>query len=146
MVILPLLYMDDGPKEHPELNRAIRVVRYMSAESQLERTAFRPVYPEGNPEQFVKWMFSTLGSAVWPPVEGGLEFGREEQKMIQKTGIPLLPAGVSLVPEKPDVEKGKQVVVSGDDERQMLVVEGYLDAQDAPALIKEWRFPLGRTQ
>jgi len=63
--------------------------------------------------------------------------------MIQKTGMPFLPSGVSLVPDKPDMDKGQQVVVRGDDERQMMIVEGYLDPQDAPVLVKEWRFSLG---
>lgn len=41
IVVLPFLYMDYGSKEYPELNKAIRVVRYMSAERQLQRSAFR---------------------------------------------------------------------------------------------------------
>jgi hypothetical protein len=63
--------------------------------------------------------------------------------MIQKTGIPYLPSGVSLVSNKPDMDRGQQVVVRGDDERQMMVVEGYLDPQETPVLAQEWRFPLG---
>jgi len=58
IVVLPFLYMDYGSKEYPELNKAICVVRYMSAERQLQRSAFRFTYPEGRPEQFVEWMFS----------------------------------------------------------------------------------------
>mgnify|MGYP001024804047 CR=1 FL=1 len=143
IVVLPFLYMDYGSKEYPELNKAIRVVRYMSAERQLQRSAFRFTYPEGRPEQFVEWMFSPIGSAIWPPVAGGGEFSQEEEKMIQKTGIPFLPSGVSLVSNKPDMDRGQQVVVRGDDERQMMVVEGYLDPQETPVLAKEWRFPLG---
>ena len=41
------------------------------------------------------------------------------------------------------MDRGQQVVVRGDDERQMMVVEGYLDPQETPVLAKEWRFPLG---
>lgn len=143
VVVLPLLYMDHSPKEHPQLNQAVRVVRYMSAERQLQRSAFRSAYPEGRPEQFVKWIFSPMGSALWPPREGGGEFSREEQKMLKKTGIPFLPVNVALVAEQLDEERGQQVVVRGDDERQILVVEGYLDPQSDPVLVKEWRFPLG---
>ena len=137
IVVLPLLYMDYGSKEHPELNKAIRVVRHMSAERQLQHSAFRFTYPEGRPEQFVEWMFSPIGSAIWPPVEGGGEFSEEEEKMIQKTGIPFLPSGVSLVSDKPDMDRGQQVVVRGYDERQMMVVVGYLDPQDALVLVME---------
>ena len=132
-----LVVMDYGSKEHPELNKAIRVVRHMSAERQLQHSAFRFTYPEGRPEQFVEWMFSPIGSAIWPPVEGGGEFSKEEEKMIQKTGIPFLPSGVSLVSDKPDMDRGQQVVVRGYDERQMMVVVGYLDPQDALVLVME---------
>ena len=57
--------------------------------------------------------------------------------MIQKTGIPFLPSGVSLVSDKPDMDRGQQVVVRGYDERQMMAVVGYLDPQDALILVME---------
>ncbi|MBC8288334.1 MAG: hypothetical protein H8E42_12740 [Nitrospinae bacterium] len=140
MLVLPLLFMDYGPKEHSELNRAVNVVRYMSADRQLKRTAFRLAYPEGTPEAFVHWMFSPMGAAIWPPVAGGGEFSHEEEEMLRKAGEPFFPSGVSVVARNPDADKGRQVVVRGDDERQMLVVEGYLDPKFSPVLVKEWRF------
>ncbi len=142
VAVLPFLYLDYGSSVYPELNQAIRVVRYISAERQLQSSAFRVVYPEGGPKQFVKWIFSPMGSALWPPTEGGLEFSVEELKMLQKTGTPVLPSGVFLMPEKVDVERGRQLVVRGDDERQVLIVEGYLDPHATSVLVKEWRFPL----
>lgn len=142
LIVLPLLYLDYSPKEHPELNQAIRVVRYMSAERQLLRSGFWSTYPEGSPEQFVDWMFSPMGSAVWPPAEGSGEFSQEEQKMIKRTGIPFLPAGVSVESNSVNEDKGLQIVVRGDGERQMLIIEGYLDPLDDPVLIKEWELPL----
>ena len=141
MIVLPLLYLDYSPKENPELNRAINVLRYMSADRQLKRTAFRMSYPEASPEQFVKWMFSSMGAATWPPFEGGGEFSQEEERMIKKTGMPFFPAGVAVVAIDPDRGRGRQVVVRGDDERQMLVVEGYLDPEAPAVVVKEWKFP-----
>ena len=140
LIVLPILFMDYGPKDHPELNRAIGVVRYMSADRQLKRTAFRMAYPDASPEEFVKWMFSPMGAAVWPPFEGG-EFSQEEEKMIKKTGMPFFPSGISVVAKKPDLGRGRQVVVYGDDERQMLLVEGYLDPKTPAVVVKEWMFP-----
>jgi len=64
--------------------------------------------------------------------------------MIRKTGIPFLPSNVSLVFDEPDENRGQQLVVRGDDERKLLVVEGYLDPQDSPVLVKEWRFSLDK--
>lgn len=141
MIVLPTLFMDYGPKEHPELNRTINVVRYMSADRQLKRTAFQIAYPEESPEKFVEWMFSPMGLSVWPPFEGEGEFTQEEQRMIQKAGMPFFPSGVSVVAKKPDLGRGRQVVVYGDDERQMLMVEGYLDPKAPAVVVKEWMFP-----
>jgi hypothetical protein len=142
LLTLPLFYFDFSPKDNIELRKGISVIRYMSAPRQLKRSGFSATFSEGNAEQFVEWMFSPMGSAIWPPVEGGGEFSHEEEKMIRKTGMPFLPPGISIVPNEPDLERGPQVVVSGDDERQMLVAEGYVDPQEAPVLIKEWEFIL----
>lgn len=141
MVVLPLLYLDYSPKENPELNRAISVVRYMSADRQLKRTAFKMAYPEASPVQFVNWMFSPMGAAAWPPFEGGGEFSQEEEKMIKKAGMPFFPTGVAIVANNPDSDRGMQVVVRGDDERKMLVVEGYLNPEVSAVVVKEWKFP-----
>jgi hypothetical protein len=141
LIVLPFLFLDFGPKEYPELNRAISVVRYMSADRQLKRSAFRLAHPKATPEKFVEWMFSPMGTAVWPPFEGGGEFSQEEQKMIQKTGMPFFPSGVSVVAKNPDLSRGRQVVVRGEDERQILVVEGYLDPEAPAVVVKEWLFP-----
>ena len=143
LLVLPLLYLDFSPKDNVELRKGIAVIRYMSAPRQLKQSAFRSTYSEGRPTQFVMWIFSPMGSAIWPPVEGGGEFSREEEKMIRKTGIPFLPSGVSLVSNEPDLDRGQQVVVRGDDDRHRLIVEGYVNPQDAPVLVKEWQFPSG---
>ena len=144
IIMLPLFYMDYGSKEYPELSRGINIVRHISSDRQLNRSAFPHTYPEGGPEKFVEWMFSPMGSSIWPATEGGMEFSLEEEKMMRKAGIPFLPSGISLVANNPDEDKERQVVISGDDERQMLIVEAYLNPQDVPVLVKEWRFLPGR--
>ncbi len=144
IVMLPLFYIDYGSKEYPELNRGINIVRHISSDRQLKRSAFPHIYPEGGSEKFVEWIFSPIGSSVWPATEGGVEFSREEEKMMRKAGIPFLPSGISLVANNPDEDKERQVVISGDNERQMLIVEAYLDPKDDPVLVKEWRFLPGR--
>ena len=55
--------------------------------------------------------------------------------------MPFFPAGVSVVANNPDLDRGRQVVVQGDDERQMLVVEGYLDPKVPAVVVKEWMCP-----
>jgi len=141
LLVLPLFYLDFGPKENIELRKGIAVVRYMSAPRQLQRSSFLLAYPNGTSEQFLSWMFSPLGVAEWPPYEGGLEFSPEEEAMVRKTGMPFIPAGLVLVFQEPDMEKGRQVVIKADTEQRLLIAEGYEDPEEFPAVMKEWSFP-----
>lgn len=140
ILVLPLFYLDFGPKENVELRKGIAVVRYMSSERQIKRSSFLLAYPEGTPEQFLSWMFSPMGLVEWPPYEGGLEFSPEEERMVKKTGIPFLPKDLLLVPDEPELEKGRQVVIQADNEGRRLIVKGYENPSDLPVVIKEWEF------
>jgi hypothetical protein len=142
LLALPLFYVDFGPKENIELRKGIAVVRYMSAPRQLQRSSFLPTYPNGTSEQFLSWMFSSLGVAEWPPYEGGLEFSPEEEAMIRKTGMPFIPANLVLISQEPDLEKGRQVVIRADN--GLLIAEGYENPEEPPVVIKKMAFPGNR--
>ena len=132
----------EAPPDYPELEKAIRVVRYLSAPNQLQRSSFLVIFHGGQPSDFVTWMFSTFGKAEWPPAEGSLEmenYGWEEA--LQVTGTPVPPREVSFVALKPDPNLKKQIVVKPDDARQKIMVEGYLDPGAAPVLVREWDWP-----
>ncbi len=141
ILMLPFFFYDSSPKDNVELRKGIAVVRYMSAQRQLQRSSFLATYPGGTPEQFLEWLFSPMGAAEWPPYEGGLEFSPEEEKMVRKAGMPFIPAGLLLVPHEPDTEKGMQVVISFDAETRSLIAEGYENPSNPPVLVKEWAFP-----
>ncbi len=141
LLLLPLFYMDFGDTEYPGLQKAERVVRYVSSKRQLKRSSFTAFAGENTPSRFVKWMFSSMGYAEWYMVDAPGEFSAEELKMIKKTGVPLLPPDVAIVPDKPNPERGKQVVVKPDNARNMIIVESYLDPQGAPVRTGEWEFP-----
>ena len=129
----------EAPPEYPELEKAIRVVRYLSAPNQLQRSSFLVVFPGGQPSNFVTWMFSTFGTAEWPPAEGSLEMeGPDWEDALRATGTPIRPREVSLVPLKPDPELKKQIVVKADDVRKKILVAGYLEPGTAPVLVREW--------
>jgi len=140
LMMLPLFYMDCGGPEYPELQKAERAVRYISAKRQLKRSSFAALAGEKTASRFVQWMFSPLGFAEWRIIDQPGEFSREELKMIKKTGVPLIPPGVSIVRDKPDPERGKQAVVKADDAKNMIVVEGYLDSKGPPVRISKWEF------
>ncbi len=141
VLMLPLFFLEESPKDHIDLRKGIAVVKYMSSESQLKRSSFLATYPGGTPEQLLKWMFSPMGAAEWPPREGGLEFSPEEEKMVKRTGVPFIPSGLVLIPNEPDFEKGRQVVIRADTENRLLIVEGYENPSDQYVIEKKWVFP-----
>lgn len=126
---------EQGPEEPVELKRAV-VVKYMMAPNQLKRSSFLAVFPEGKPSDFVIWMFSTFGTAEWPPYEDGDPMELEQAKSIR---MPVIPKDVTLVPREPDPEKGKQIVIKSDDQRGLFIIEGYLNPHVPPVLRREWK-------
>ena len=141
LLMLPLFYIDwGGGGEHPDLERGVRVVRYLSSKNQIKRSSFLIVYPEGKPSDFVKWMFSTLGTAEWPPIEGGPE--EELEEGAKAVGIPLLPKAVRLFAQSPNKDAGKQIVVRGDDARGMIAAEAYLAPGQPSVFTQEWNLTL----
>ncbi|MBE9520035.1 MAG: hypothetical protein IME97_02820 [Proteobacteria bacterium] len=112
----------------------------MIAPKQLERSSFYVIYPEGTPAQFVKWMFSVFGTAGWPPAEDSID--EEALEGARALRIPIIPRDVSIIRDKPDPEVGKQLVVRSDDQKGMVILEGYLSHNQPPALIREWKLPV----
>lgn len=143
LLVLPMLYIDWGTdSDHPQLERAVRAVRYLSAPRQIQRSSFLVVYPEGRPSDFVKWMFSPMGTAEWPPAEDSVDpVTLEQAKSIR---MPVIPANTRIVPEKPSEEKLRQVVVQADDTRGMLMVEAYEDPGRPPVFTREWPLKISR--
>jgi hypothetical protein len=139
LLALPMLYFDYGESDHPELDQAVRAVRFLSSPNQIKRSSFWMIQEEKTPGRFVEWMFSPLGSAVWaPPGQStGLPPGAAKQV---RGAAPQVPRGVRVVPGKPEPDGGRQVVVKADDARGMLVAEAYENPAEAPVFVKEWSF------
>jgi hypothetical protein len=123
--------------EHPELDRACRAIRAMTAPVNLTRSAFPYVCPEAQPSQWVRYFFSGLGKAEWPPTEG-LEFTPDEARAAR---IEALPHDVAIVPLRPQTRSGKQLVLGYDDARGVIVAEAYESAADEPVFRREWPLP-----
>lgn len=145
LIVLPLLFIDWNKKsEYPQLERGVQVVRYLSAPRQLGRSSFPAAYPRGRPSDFVKWMFSTMGTAEWPPAEDGVDQATLEAA--KSLRFPVIPAGLRIVPEKPEpTDKRRQLVVKGDDARGMLVVDAYTHPAGPPVFTREWPLKLPRS-
>jgi hypothetical protein len=128
-----------GQSAPPELEQGAAVVGYMLRPSNLSRSAFCAAFPDGKPSQFVSYMFSQMGSAEWPPSEAWADPAEREQ--MRAIRAPMIPADVTLVPRKPDPKQKKQIVVRADDERAMVVCDGYLDPKSEPVASWEWALP-----
>ena len=140
LLTLPLFFMNwSGGEEYPELEKAGRVVRYMSAPRQLQRSSFMAVYPQGKPSDFVSWMFSELGAAEWPPSEWELD--ETERRGMRSIGMPVIPRDVGIFSTR-RMDAALQIIVKADDSRGMIIVEGFLKPDQPSVLVKEWPFQL----
>ena len=126
------------PEVPPELDQASRSIQWTLVPANLARSTFPAVLPNGTPKQFVSWYFSTLGAAERPGPDNGDEMERE---MAASMGAVLVPAGISIFHSKPDTAWGKQIVMKWDDVRGVVILEGYLNPRDLPALVREIELP-----
>lgn len=122
----------------PDLDQASRSVEWSLKPSTLAQSTFPVVLPQGTPKQFVSWYFSTLGAAERPGSDTGDEMERE---MAGALGAPLVPQGISIVHTRPDTSRRKQIVMKWDDDRGVVILEGYLQPDEPPVLIREIELP-----
>jgi len=126
------------PDPPPELDQAARSIAWSLKPMTLSQSTFPVVLPNGTPKQFVSWYFSTLGSAERPGYDTGDEMEREMANVI---GAPLVPMDVAIVHTRPDTAKQKQIVMTWDDSRRLVILEGFLDPQQSPVMRREFELP-----
>lgn len=143
LLMLPIFFVDwTGGREYPQLEKASRVVRYMSDPRQLKRSSFLVFYPQGKPSDFVSWMFSEIGAAEWPPSEWELD-GMEREGM-RSAGIPIFPKEVGVFSNQ-RTDTARQIIVKANDSKGLIIVEGFLKPGQPSVLVKQWSFKLPRT-
>jgi len=120
----------------PDIEQAAKSMKRMLAPSNLSRSAFYVAYPNGGPSKYITYLFSPMGTAEWPLSEDNLEglSGAD----LRAGGITPLPKGVAIVAHQPQAGKGKQLVLSADDTRGVVVARGYLSGNEEPVLTEEW--------
>lgn len=124
------------------LERAVQAANQMTSAGMLEQSSFYVLYPNGTPSQFVSFIFSDIGASELPPVEGSGEISPDEEESMRSTYMPVWPAGVSMSPGRPNPELGMQVVWKWDDANRKIIIEGYVDPQNPPAIIQETDLPI----
>ncbi len=123
--------------DHPELYQSYQAMRSMCTETNLRDSAFAYVYPDCKPSEYVGYLFSSLGSAEWPP-RVGLEFTAEEARMAR---IQVLPEDVTIVPLRPRRHLDKQLVIGYDDDEGVVTAKAYEVWNDKPVFEREWPLP-----
>ena len=124
-----------------DLDRAAKVVRYMSRENVLSTTSFFRKYPNGKPSDFVTWFLSKEGQAQWPASLSNADSNPKVRREAYEKNAPIVPRNMIFLAHKPDLEKGRQLVVIPDDNRNLIIVEGYSTPNSLPKLKREWELP-----
>ena len=125
-----------------DLDRAAKVIRFMSEENKLERTSFPALYPKCLPSEFVKWLFSEKGKAEWPDSLDNDDSNPDVRNKAFKEGAPIVPKSVKFFAGKTDPDAGRQLIVKANDASRTIIVEGYGDPQKKPDLKREWDLPV----
>ena len=143
--LVPLWLMAcEGPVP-TDLDRAAKVVRYMSREDVLAYSSFSKEYTNGKPSDFVKWFLSKEGRAQWPASLDNADSNPEIRKEAFEQGAPIVPRKMIFLADKPNRKKGRQLVVKSDDKQGLIIVEGYGNPGALPDLKRQWRLPQAKT-
>lgn len=125
-----------------DIEQAANVIQYMAAPRNVARSMFMAMDPTGDPSQFVNFLFSDLGSAEWPDSESYADDNPLAAEQARAIRAPLVPSNVAFVPYSVEPGKGRQVVVSADDDRRLITITGYVDPNAEPVLYREMEFRL----
>jgi hypothetical protein len=137
-----VLFSCESNKIPEPLERALQTAEQMTSKGMLEQSAFYAIFPEGTPRQFVSFLFSDIGAAERPPVEGSGEINPEDQETLLRGKMPVWPANVGMTYSNPDTALGMQVVWKWDDAQRMIILEGYLDPAQPPVAIRKTSLPI----
>ncbi len=126
------------PAPPADLTQAAQAMRSLTKPSVFRRTAFAQTSTDPTPSNFVEYLFSDLGVAEWPERESW--YPEDEHPYVG----PLLPDHVTVVPLNPDptLDTGElQLVLVPNDEKNVILAEGYTDIEADPVLSQEWPMP-----
>ena len=118
-------------KVDKELNQANKALKDLARPSSLTKSCFYLVYPQGNATDFVKYLFSPLGSAELP-----IAFDEEEASQMKSVGMATLPPNVKISINQRSHQKEKELVLIP--QNNTVIVNGYLPDENQPILETEW--------
>lgn len=142
MLLLSLLISSSGlggctPAEEikdPELKQTLAYVRYLTSHRFRRQSAFSYSYPDQRPSEFVRYLFSTIGSAEWV-VTGD----PDEAEQLKSIRVPVPASNVAITNQwLPEAER--QLVLKGNDQNNEIIVEAYMKDRKIPIFTEEISF------
>lgn len=142
VLMVGLLSMWTGCTQVPDdIDQTMRAFTAMTSPMGMQKSMFYVAYPNGTAKDYANYLFSGMGTSEWPPVEGSLELEPEMAESVKMAGMVVLPAGVAVVPQQPDLARGKQVVISYDEKENALVLSGYVNPAENPVEVRKTKIP-----
>lgn len=132
-----LMLYPSPESDHPDLYQTYQAMRNMCTEANLVNSAFPYVYPDCRASEWVSYLFSTLGSAEWPP-RAGQEFSEQEARIAR---IAVLAEDVAVVPLRPRRNFARQLVIGFDDGHNLVTADAYAAWNQPPVFQREWTVP-----
>jgi len=140
MMLVPIVLLLHACSKPPaDLAAAADVVGEMLGKRNLDRSQFHVLYPDGRPSDFVEFFFSPAGSSELPPDPDGRE--GLSARDLRDAGITARPKGVTFVRDGVESTARRQLVLSADDARGVVIAKGYASPDQQPVLVQEWRLP-----
>ena len=114
-----------------DLVQANAAMASMGQNRTLAKSCFRVAYPNGNATDFVRYLFSDLGSAEWPIALDQLE--AEQMKAIKQK---VIPPTVTVSANQRQYLDRKELVLEAIEGK--IQARGYLPQETKPTLEDEW--------
>lgn len=143
LTLLLMLAACDNVGPPPELKRGVQLIRWITAPERMAKSMYSAIQ-DGKASTWVSYFFSDMGAAEWPETEEAAERDPAIAERAKSAGLPLAPKGISFFADKPNPEKGRQIVLKADDTRGVIIVEVYDTPSAKPLLVEE--IPLARAK
>ena len=125
LILFALSACDSVPEAPSDIRQAAAAIKGTTSSRMLSRSAFYVAFPNGKPSDYVRYAFSTMGSAEMP-----YAFDEFEAEQMRAIGQSVFPPTVTLVPHSRDPNIDRQLVLTGNDAEQATKIltkhQGYL--------------------
>ncbi|PIQ95619.1 MAG: hypothetical protein COV67_13915 [Nitrospinae bacterium CG11_big_fil_rev_8_21_14_0_20_56_8] len=140
LVFFLALSCGQGCAPSSDLDQGIAFIRYMTGKGFIQESTFM-MNSAKTPSKFVEWLLSDFGKAEWPGIKPTDINPNVPLKQKIDVMAPKRPETVAFVADTPDDSLGKQIVLRGDDAKNVLILSAYADPKQSPVMVVEIPFP-----